>query len=153
MTDFHPLSRVINVINLRTIGLILLAGTVITGAGASAVTLSRDLNSAVMAAPDAFTELYFRNEKQLPDELPAGHQHTLKFAIVNHGIETTAYHYRATLIDKSGSKVVKTGTVKLIPGQPVTVPVAFTPGVAGSEVTLLVELPDQDMSIHFRSQS
>jgi hypothetical protein len=153
MTDFHQLSRVIHVINLRTIGLVLLAGAVITGAGVSAVAISRDLNTAVLAAPDTFTELYFASAKQLPDVLPVGAKHTLKFVVVNHQSEVYSYRYRATLIDKQGSKVVKTGIITLQPGQPIVVPVAFTPTVPDTSLTLVVELLDEDLSIHFRSTS
>jgi hypothetical protein len=153
MTDFNQLSRVIHVINLRTIGLILLAGTVLIGAGASTMAMSKDLSAAVSATPETFTELYFREAKQLPEVLPAGSKHTLKFAIVNHEAETVTYNYRATLIEKSGSRVVETGSVTLESGQPVTIPLVFTPGVADSPLMLLVELPDQNLSIHFRSHS
>ncbi len=71
---------------------------------------------------ESFSELYFENQEQLPDEVRVGEEESFAFTVVSHEVEKSSYHYAVKFDDK----VIKEGTFTLLPQEKSTVHAKFS---------------------------
>ena len=111
------------------------------------------LTLATTRQPEHFTELYFSDPESLPKEVEADEPSKFTYRVTNREGRTVTYTTRVILVENGRLKVIQRTTVTLLDGQSKDVVVPFTATTSGHSLELIVELIDQDMSIHFRSQS
>ncbi len=120
--------------------------------GITQPTWSRDYALAISAHPEPFTELYFNDISSLPNTMLAGRPETLHFTIANHESASQTYQYRVTQIE-NGKSSSKLSFVHIPLEQSARLPLTISPVKAGETLEIIVELPAQHQSIHFRTKS
>ena len=129
------------------------AGTVLVIAlGFTQPIWSRDYALAVSAHPEPFTELFFNNIPSLPNTILVGRPEILHFTIANHESAQQTYQYRVTQIE-NGKSSSKLSSVHIALEQSARLPLTISPVKAGETIEIIVELPAQHQSIHFRTKS
>lgn len=137
---------------LKRIAASLIAVAAIIAVGFAQPTLARDFTLATSTHPEHFTELYFNNLLSLPPVIDKGKPENLSFTIANHEGSSTTYHYRVSIVENGHLKST-VASVTLSPEQTAHLPVHFVAAKAGETIEIIVELPDQNQSVHFRSHS
>lgn len=120
-----------------------------------AIFSQKSLHLATSVQSEPVTELYFVNHMTLPKHLPAGNNTPITFHIQNSQGADLIYYPRVTLFENGVGHVIALSR-RALPiangsGQDVSVPV--NPSQAGENLELVIDLPGQGESIHFRSQS
>lgn len=111
------------------------------------------LTTATTRQPERFTELYFSNHLTLPREVTTNQPVYVAFTIANHEAATTAYPYRVRLVENGRSRIIEADTLQLTDGARQSRTVQFAVARTGQQIEVIVELPDQHQTIHFRAKS
>ena len=73
---------------------------------------------------ESFSELYFENQEQLPDEVRVGEEESFAFTVVSHEVEKSSYHYAVKFDDKT----IEEEAFTLLSQAEKTIEIKFTPG-------------------------
>lgn len=135
--------------------LVIAAATTLLGIAAVAMVSNSNIAQSLVRAttrqPEPLTELYFINPASLPSHMTAGTNQTISYRVANHENQPTTYHARVTLVQNGQLTVIQTKTFSLADGASEDIAVPFTAPTQGQTVEFVVDLPDQNISIHFRS--
>jgi uncharacterized membrane protein len=137
----------------------LVAATVVAVIAIGLITLlaqpaaARALTQATTQQPEHFTELYFMNHITLPKVVTAGVPASFTYRIVNHETTTTIYHPQVQLVENGQTHTLNSDTFQLTDGALRDTTISFTASQPGSQLELIVNLPEQHQIIHFRSHS
>lgn len=121
--------------------------------GLSTPILSHDFALATSEKPEPYTELYFNNLLSLPPSIKSGKQQNLNYTIANHEGRLNAYTYHVLILEDSVVKTVINKTVAIDSEQSVSLPITFIATKSRATIEVIVELPEQHQSIHFRTAS
>lgn len=121
--------------------------------GLSTPTLSRDFALATSLQPEHYTELYFNSLLSLPPVIESAKPQSLRFTISNHEGVLTTYQYRVSIVENGGVKSVANKSVILSSEQSTSLPVTFSANKPHATIEIIVELPEKNQTIHFRSKS
>ena len=121
--------------------------------GLSTPILSHDFALATSVRPEPYTELYFNNLLTLPPSIESGKQQNLHYTIANHEGRLNAYTYRILILEDTVVKTVITKTVAIDSEQSISLPITFIAPKNRETIEVIVELPEQHQSIHFRTTS
>ena len=101
--------------------------------------------------PEKLTELYFGDQSHLPSTYLGGGLVPISFTIHNLEYADTTYRYQVKVVNETGDVLliaaVQTLTVKQNAARVVTT--KLTMGAAKERVRVIIELIDQQQSIHF----
>jgi hypothetical protein len=111
------------------------------------------LTLATTKQPEQYTELYFINPTNLPKTVKAGVAEGFAYRVINHQGRTVTYHARTTMVANGQAAVLGTTSFTLQPGQTRDIDVPFTAPAEGQALEFIVDLPEQQLGIHFRSRS
>ena len=92
---------------------------------------------------ESFSELYFENQEQLPDEIRVGEEESFAFTVVSHEGDKSSYHYAVKFDDET----IKEGTLTLLPQEEKTIDIEFT---ASESSIVLVDSKTDLYTTHFR---
>jgi hypothetical protein len=120
-----------------------------------AIFSQKSLHLATSVQSEPVTELYFVNHMTLPQHITAGKNTAVVFHIQNSQGADMIYYPRVTLFENGVGHVIALPQ-RALPianggGQDISVPVS--PSQSGENLELVIDLPGQGESIHFRSQS
>jgi hypothetical protein len=118
-----------------------------------ALFANKSIRLATTAQIEPVTELYFVDHVHLPKEMPAGVSTEVSFHIQNNQGKDLIYYPRVTLFEDGAPHRVPQRALPVTSGAGQDVPVFVDPAKPGENLELVIDLPDQGISIHFRSRS
>lgn len=119
----------------------------------SASSAQTTLIQATSKQPEKLTELYFNPSGDLPKSLSITAPSTFTYHVTNQELRNLRYSPVITIIEAGHARVLQSDQFTLPSGQGRDTVVKFTPLLAGVDIELVVSLPEQNESIHFRGHS
>jgi hypothetical protein len=98
---------------------------------------------------DPFTELYFNNISDLPQNLRLNQTYNFSFTISNRESEEQIYLIRARVEYEGKKKSILSSDVKIDPDQSMSFPVSFNMNESFAQAKIAVRLDNLGHEIHF----
>jgi hypothetical protein len=118
-----------------------------------ALFANKSLHLATSVQNERITELYFVDHTSLPKTVPVDKPTQVSFHIQNEQGTDEIYYPRVTVFVDGVAHQLPQRALAVADGQGKDVPVTFQPATPGQNLEIVIDLPAQGESIHFRSQS
>jgi hypothetical protein len=114
--------------------------------------LAHAFKLATTHQPERFTELYFADPARLPKHLLPDESADVSFVIGNHQAQSTDYRYQVDFIKDGQTVASRTGEVTVDDSQTAVQTITIPPQPEEGSLLMLIRLPDQNQTIHLRSE-
>jgi hypothetical protein len=108
---------------------------------------------ATTRQPEHFTELYFNNHQHLPAQLDVNVPTTFSYHVTNHEAGPVTYHAWISVVENGKVRLLSHDTFTLSDGAGNDHSVIFSEPLPHQNIQLIIDLPDQNQRIYFRSQT
>jgi hypothetical protein len=115
--------------------------------------MSNALALATTHQTEPFTELSFVNPTNLPKVVSAKQPATFRYAVTNHQGQQTIYHANIAISENGRLRSLGQNQFTLANDNTQDVVVSFMTASPNTNLEVFVTLPDQNLTIHFRSRS
>jgi uncharacterized membrane protein len=112
-------------------------------------TIRNTITLATNAQTEPFTELYFQNHTQLPQNILPNRQYTFTFTIHNHENQDKQYSYDVYIDDNNTKHYLDHNTITLKNNATITIQESFLLTQPIAKAKVIINLTDKNQQIDF----